>query len=571
MPKKPAASSRNITFDPSDPRLALASPWSCASFWDDVQEHFEKADIPDDPIEFNFFPGPQTMLKETSAEVIGFGGAAGGSKTWGMLGLALTEHQKSIIFRREATQMRTIITGSQKIIGEKGEYNINTMTWRGLPNGRTLEFGGVKEEGDVSKWQGQDHDLKGFDEATEFSEEQVRFLMGWNRTPDPNQRVRSVLCFNPPTSTEKEWIIDFFGPWLDENHKNPAQPGEIRWFAMIDGKEREVVDGRKFVIVAGEPEYEFDPAKYSLLDIITPKSRTFIRSTVENNPVYVETGYISTLQALPEPLRSQMLHGNFKRRGADNPFKLVYREWVEAAQRRWVENEKKTLRNRRLISLGLDVAMGGDDNSILTPLYAGEREVAPGVWREIWRWETQQKWSGKVTSDGDRCALLVQPFYAEGAAINVDSIGYGKTALDSLLRMFHQEDGPQFVFGINNGSGPISVETQLGKPVPPTDRSGQFEFFNLRAQLAWRFRELLEPQSKILVELPPTEELATDLCTPTWEPVGKKIKVELKADIKKRLPNGRSPDYGDSAILAVANTGPGKAKREILFGHLLED
>jgi hypothetical protein len=72
------------------------------------------------------------------------------------------------------------------------------------------------------------------------------------------------------------------------------------------------------------------------------------------------------------------------------------------------------------------------------------------------------------------------------------------------------------------------------------------------------------------MELPPSEELKLDLTTPTWEPVGKKIKVELKADIKKRLPNGRSPDYGDSAILTVANVGPGKAKRQILFGHLVD-
>jgi hypothetical protein len=32
-------------------------------------------------------------------------------------------------------------------------------------------------------------DLLGIDEATHFAESQIRFLMGWNRTDDPNQRV----------------------------------------------------------------------------------------------------------------------------------------------------------------------------------------------------------------------------------------------------------------------------------------------------------------------------------------------------------------------------------------------
>src|SRR3981189_2997714 len=100
--------------------------------------------------------------------------------------------------------------------------------------------------GDELKYQGRPKDLLALDEATNFLEAQARFLMGWVRTTIPGQRCRAVLTFNPPTTTEGQWVLQFFGPWLDENHPNPAKPGELRWFAVIDGKDTEVASGQSF-------------------------------------------------------------------------------------------------------------------------------------------------------------------------------------------------------------------------------------------------------------------------------------------------------------------------------------
>jgi hypothetical protein len=65
--------------------------------------------------------------------------------------------------------------------------------------------------------------LKAVDEVTECRENQVRFVMGWNRTSDPKQRTRGLLTFNPPTTAEGRWVIDFFGPWLDDTSSTPGQ------------------------------------------------------------------------------------------------------------------------------------------------------------------------------------------------------------------------------------------------------------------------------------------------------------------------------------------------------------
>ena len=49
--------------------------------------------------------GPQMKAMDSQADIVFYGGQAGGGKTDLLLGLALTQHEKSIIFRREAVQL----------------------------------------------------------------------------------------------------------------------------------------------------------------------------------------------------------------------------------------------------------------------------------------------------------------------------------------------------------------------------------------------------------------------------------------------------------------------------------
>ena len=60
--------------------------------------------------------------------------------------------------------------------------------------------------------------LLGLDEATNISEAQARFLMGWVRTTDFGQRTRVVMTFNPPT--DAEWETQFL-PWLNGTGPKP--------------------------------------------------------------------------------------------------------------------------------------------------------------------------------------------------------------------------------------------------------------------------------------------------------------------------------------------------------------
>ena len=223
-----------------------------------------------------------------------------------------------MILRREATQLAGVVDRLTELIGTRDGYNGQEKIWR--LGDRQIEFGSVPNVGDETKYQGRPHDLLVFDEAANFLERQVRFLLGWLRTTDPTQRCQALLTFNPPTTAEGRWIVQFFAPWLDSKHPRPAQPGELRWFATIDGKDTEVESGQE--IVRG-------------LERIKPLSRTFIPSRVTDNPYLMGTGYMATLQSLPEPLRSQMLYGDFNAGMEDDPWQVIPTKWVDLAMSRW--------------------------------------------------------------------------------------------------------------------------------------------------------------------------------------------------------------------------------------------
>ena len=134
-------------------------------------------------------PGPQAEAFTSGADILFYGGAAGGGKTDLAVGLATTAHKESIIFRKEVTQLVGIIERLTQLLGSRDGYNGQDKVWR-LPD-RRIEFGSCPNPGDEMKYQGRPHDLKVFDEITHFSEYEFRFLSGWLRSTDPDRNLNS--------------------------------------------------------------------------------------------------------------------------------------------------------------------------------------------------------------------------------------------------------------------------------------------------------------------------------------------------------------------------------------------
>ena len=448
-------------------------------------------------------PGPQTAAYASEADIIGYGGAAGGGKTDLLLGFAGTKHQRSIIFRRVFPSLRGLIERSREVFNQQQEthikdsFNESLHVWR-LADGRLIEFGAVQYDQDKKKHQGQPRDFMGFDEVTEFPESIVRFLTAWNRTTTPHQKCRVVMTFNPPMDEQGDWVTRYFGPWLDTQHPRPASDGELRWYAMADGKEIERPDGAPF-------EHHGET--------VQPRSRTFFHATLRDNPALAETGYGATIDALPEPLRS-LLKGNFAAGRVADPWQTIPAAWVRAAQARWTET-----RPEGACCIGVDPARGGGDNMAIARLYGG-----------LW-FAPVDIYPGAAVPDGPSAAALLTGDISAGASMGIDVIGIGASVYDSLKET-------AIIQAINFGAGAANV----------TDRSGRLKFRNVRAAAYWKLREALDPDHGEGLALPPDPELLADLCAPRYELKPSGIQLESKDDVSARL--GRSPDRGDAVVLA---------------------
>lgn len=453
--------------------------------------------------EWKPLPGPQTKAFHCEADELYYGGQAGGGKTDLLLGLAGTSHHRSIIFRRVFKEFRELIERSREVLDSIGSYNESLHIWR-LNDGRMIELASIDHPKQLGSYKGRPHDLKAWDEVSEFTELMFRFVNAWNRTTRQGQRCRVVATGNPPTNAEGEWIIRYWGPWLDEQYPHPAKPGELRWFANVDGKDVEC--GKKPFRHKGE--------------LIVPRSRTFIPAKLSDNPYLEKTGYRAVLQGLPEPLRSQMLYGDHSIGQADDARQVIPTAWIKAAQARWTE-ERPTC---AMTAMGVDPARGGTAQMVIAPRY--RNWFAPLI-----------KHPGKTVPDGLTAATLVANEVQARAIVNIDIGGIGTSPYDSIVALKTIR-----VFGLNGAEA--SDET---------DKSELLHFANKRAEWYWKLREALDPMSGEDIALPPDPELLADLCAPRFEVKARGIQIESKDDIIRRL--GRSPDCGDAVVYAHAMHG----------------
>ena len=450
----------------------------------------------------------QRLAMETEAFELYCGGKAGTGKTDLLLGLSFTEHQNSIIFRTEYSQMDTIEDRSREILRSTGaRYNASPSSkrWRNIPGSRSLRFGAIKLDSDIDKYYGRPHDLICFDEIPKFQEHHYLSVWGWARSVHKDQRVRIVCTGNPPVKAGEVWVKQRWGAWIDDKHLNPAEAGELRWYVNLDGKDTEV-EGPDVRITDSEGK------------LLTPLSRTFIPGELLD--FYKGTQYEATLDSLPITLRAALRDGDFNAVRDDQSQQVISTQAVYDAFDRWDKQGKPE--DTPMRNLSIDVARGGDDQTILCKRY--------GSWCD-----ELIKVKGTDTKTGNEVlALVVMTLSQEekDTLITIDLTGVGSAPHDTLIDAGYSVEG--FVSSSKSSF---------------TDASGKLGFINRRAEAWWLFKEAIEdPNSEIA--LPRDNEILADLTSPTWTVSGlnSKIKIESKDDIKKRL--GRSTDCGDAIVMS---------------------
>jgi hypothetical protein len=452
-------------------------------------------------------PGPQTEAYYSAADVILYGGEPGGGKSQLGLGLAFNEHKRTLVMRREYGQLDRLVEDALKIHGSREGFNGSPPPKLRVSDEQIIDFAAAHRVGDEQNQMGKGRDLLFIDEATHFAKQQIRFLMGWNRSDDPKQRVRTILATNPPLTAEGLWVIEMFAPWLDPRYPDPAKPGELRWvISDADGNDEWV----------GGP----DDARVVNGKLIRPTSRTYIPAKVSDNPYYAASDYERQLDAMPEPYRS-LLMGGFKTSFKDQPNQIIPTKWVQMAQERW---KPEPPRDVPMCTIGVDASGGGDDPMMLAPRYDGwfaPLIEVPG--KEI-----------PLERAGSHCAGIVVSHRRDHALVVVDmGGGYGGSLYEHLT-------GNQ-------------VETKVFKGAETSTRrtaDGKLKFTNKRSAALWIFREALDPGQPggSPIALPPNAKLMADLTAPTFEVTPQGIKAESKEKVCERL--GRSTDSGDAVCMS---------------------
>lgn len=250
--------------------------------------------------------GPQTQFLGSRADIVIYGGAAGGGKSYGLLLDPLRHYDNSlfggIIFRRTSVQVRNeggLWDQSMRIYSLfRAKPREAFLEWR-FPSGMSLSFAHLEHEKDVFNYQGSEIPWIGFDELTHFSENQFFYMLSRNRsTSGVKSRIRATTNPDPDS-----WVKTFIRWWLDENGEfaDPTKSGVVRWFIRINDT----------ITWADSPEEIY--RIYGKTDEIQPKSVTFIPSKLEDNRILMEKdkSYLGNLLAMNRVDRERLRHGNW--------------------------------------------------------------------------------------------------------------------------------------------------------------------------------------------------------------------------------------------------------------------
>ncbi len=214
-------------------------------------------------------PNPkQEQFFLAHARHIAYGGARGGGKSWAMrrkfVLLAFRyPNLKLLLLRRTLPELNEnhVLPLQQELAGAV-QYHATQRAFL-FPNGSRIKLGYCDREADVFQYQGQEYDVIGLEEATHFTETQMRFLTTCNRSVRTDFTPRMYYTCNPG-GVGHAWVKRLF---IDRDYRQAERAAD----------------------------YVFIPAR------------------VTDNPVLLKNNpqYLTALENLPEHLKKAYLDGNW--------------------------------------------------------------------------------------------------------------------------------------------------------------------------------------------------------------------------------------------------------------------
>ena len=258
-------------------------------------------------------PGPQTAFMCSSADIVIYGGAAGGGKTFALLLEGLRHKDiagfSGVVFRKNYTQITAsggLWDAANKIYGQvQGAKPKKTpkLHWFFSPSGARIHFAHLERDEDLQGWQGSEICYLAFDELTHFSRHQFLYMLSRNRSTCGIRPYVRATC-NPDSDS---WVADFISWWINQDTGYPIyeRSGVVRYMCVLND-----------TIYWGSNPHEL--AKEHGVNVEECKSVTFIASKLTDNKVLMakDPSYMANLKALAEIDKERLLYGNWKIRPA---------------------------------------------------------------------------------------------------------------------------------------------------------------------------------------------------------------------------------------------------------------
>lgn len=284
-----------------------------------ISQPIEKPEKKSDVITIQPQEGPQTKFLSCPADIVVYGGAAGGGKSYSLLLDPLryihNPNFGAVIFRRTYPEIKKeggLWDEASKLylpLGARPRESDISFTF---PSGAVISFAHLQYEKNIYSWQGAQVPYFGFDELTHFSSRQFWYLLSRQRNVSGIPNLCRATC-NPDPDSFVRKLIDW---WIDKNgFAVRKKSGVIRWFVRVEDELVWADTRQELIKQFGEKAQ--------------PKSFTFIASSLQDNKILMrnDPSYLATLESLPKVDRERLLSGNWNIRPAAGLY--FKKQWFE--------------------------------------------------------------------------------------------------------------------------------------------------------------------------------------------------------------------------------------------------